>query len=141
MFEFAAVDGVAAVVAGAVLDVGDGGADGGRVEFCLCGNYVDKALQEVDIGPLVLAADVVFFARCSLVDDRPDGGVVVFDKEPVADIFAVAVYGQRFTVEHVEYHERDEFFGEVVGAVVVGAVGEGYREAVGVVVGEHEVVA
>ena len=37
--------------------------------------------------------------------------------------------------------ERDELFREMVGAVVVGAVGGEYRQAVGVVVGTHQVVA
>ena len=37
--------------------------------------------------------------------------------------------------------QRDQFFREVVGTVVVGAVGGQNRQAVGVVVGAHKVIA
>ena len=37
--------------------------------------------------------------------------------------------------------DRDEFFRELVGAVVVGAIGGDHRQAVGVVIGAHQQVA
>jgi hypothetical protein len=66
---------------------------------------------------------------------------VVLDVEPVADLLAVAVDGQRLAGQGVVDDQRDELFREVVGTVVVGAVGGQHRQAVGVVVGAHQMVA
>jgi hypothetical protein len=60
---------------------------------------------------------------------------MVLDVEPVADLLAVTVDGQRLAGEGIVDAQRDELFREVVGAVVVGAVGGERRQAVGVVVG------
>ena len=63
------------------------------------------------------------------------------DEEPVADLLAVAVDGKRLALERVGDHERDELFGELEGAVVVGAVGDDGGQAVGVDPGADEMVA
>ena len=44
--------------------------------------------------------------------------------QPVTNLGALAVYGERFALQRIEDHQRNEFFREVVGAVVVGAVGD-----------------
>ena len=54
---------------------------------------------------------------------------------------AVAIDRQRLARQGVDDHQRDQLFGKVVRAVVVGAVGGEHRQAVGVVVGAHQVVA
>ena len=134
--DFGAVDGVAAVVAGAVGDVGDlrvvrfaVGARGAFVE-----DRAD-AVNDFEIRAFVEAADVVGFAGAAFGEGEPDGGGVVFDVEPVADLLAVAVDGEGFSFEGVENHQGDEFLGEVEGAVIVGAVGRDRGEAVGVLEG------
>ena len=66
---------------------------------------------------------------------------MVFDVQPVADLLAVAIDRQGFAGQRVDNHQRDEFFREVVGPVVIGAVGGEHRQAVGVVPGAHQVVA
>ena len=65
---------------------------------------------------------------------------MVADEEPVADLEAVAVDRERLGLQGVREHEGDEFFGELQGAVVVGAVGDEGGEAVGVVPGADEMV-
>ena len=65
---------------------------------------------------------------------------MVFDVEPIADLLAVAVHRQRFARQRVGDHQRDQLLGEVVRAVVVGAVAGRDRQAVGVVPGAHEVI-
>ncbi len=101
----------------------------------------DDHLDEVDVLPLVEAADVVGLGHAASVEDQVDGAGVVFDEEPVAHVLALAVDGQRLAVADIVDEQRDELFGELVGAVVVGAVGHQRGHAVGVVVGAHEVVA
>ena len=140
--DLAGVDGVAAVVAGAVRDVGDlflvGLAVGARAEFV---EHGAEGVDDVEVGLFVPAADVVGLAHPARFENAADGAAMVFDIEPVADLLAVAVDGQRLAGQRVEDDQRDELFREVVGAVVVGAVGGEHRQAVGVVPGAHQVVA
>ena len=141
-FDLGGVDGVAAVVAGAVLDVGDllfvRLAVGTRTEFVEDGA---QGVDDVEVGHFVPAADVVDLAHPARLEDTADGAAVVFHIEPVADLLAVAVDGQGLAGQGVVDDQRNELFREVVGAVVVGAVGGEYRQAVGVVVGAHQMVA
>ena len=139
--ELGAVDGIAAIVAEAIFDVGDEGFQRGGGVAAFLGDEGDEAAQEGDILPFVLAADVVGFADAAAVHDRPDRFVVILDIDPVADVLAVAVDGERLAFQHVEDHQGDELLGELEGAVVVGAVRDGDREAIGMEVGFGEVVA
>ena len=61
--------------------------------------------------------------------------------EPIADLLAITINGERFACECVVNDERDEFFGKMVRAVVVGAICREDGEPVGVMVGADEVVA
>ena len=139
--ERAAVDGGAHIVAEAVGDEGDellrltlGIAE--KAVHCL-----DDYLDEVDVLPLVEAADVVCVGNLAIMEDEVDGTRVVFHKQPVADVLALSVYGQRLAVADVVYEEGYQLLGELVGAVVVGAVRYNRRHSVCVVVCAHEVVA
>ena len=129
-------------MAGAVLDVGDlflvRLAVGARAELVEDGA---QGMDDVEVGLFVPAADVVNLARPARFEDTADGAAVVRDVEPVADLLAVAVDGQRLAGERVVDDQRDELFREVVGAVVVGAVGGEHRQPVGVMVGAHQMVA
>jgi len=93
-----------------------------RVEPGPAGHDADQDLQKPDVLPLVLAADVVPLPGRAGPQDRPDGAVVVLHVDPVADVPAVAVDRERLALDHVEDHERQEFLGELVGAVVVRAI-------------------
>ena len=66
---------------------------------------------------------------------------MVGDVEPVTHLHAIAIDRQRLAGQGVDDHQRDEFFRKVVGTVVVAAVGGEHRQAVGVVVGAHQMVA
>lgn len=126
---------------GPVLHVRDRRADFRAVEVRLVGDDLYEVQEEVDVRPLVLAADIVFLAGHALVHDCPHGGVVILDVEPVADIFAVAIHGKRLAVEHVEDHEGDEFFREMIRAVIIRAVGKGHGKAIRVIIREREMIA
>ena len=76
------VDGVAAVVSLAVSDVLD--------EVFGFAELLEDGLDHVDVGALVVAADIVDLADASLLQDEVDGAAVVLDIEPVADVLAVA---------------------------------------------------
>ena len=102
---------------------------------------VDYHADDVDVLPLVEAADVVGLGHLALVEYEVNRTGVVFDEEPVANVLALAVYGQRLAVTYVVDKQGNQFFGELVGPVVVGAVGHQCGHPVGVVIGSHEVVA
>ncbi len=140
--DLAGVDGVTAVVTGTVLDVLD------ELGVGLVGGIRDELVEEsaervddVEVGALVVAADVVGFADAAAFEYGADGAAVVEDEEPVADLLAVAVDGEGLALERVGDHEGDELLGELEGAVVVGAVGDDGGEAVGVDPGADEVIA
>ena len=135
------VDGIAGIVSRSVGDEGD------EVEVLALlpseqpvdGLYDN--LDDVDVLPLVEASDVVCFGNASVVEDDVDGPCMVLHIEPVADVLPLAVYRLRFAVADVVNEEGDELFGELVGALVVRAVCDDGRHAVGIVVSPDEMVA
>lgn len=116
--DFAGVYGIAHVVAGAVFYVGDQVAIAAflRAEFL---KDVTDGVYDFDVLFFVVAADVVGFAGLAFAEDFVEGSGMVFNVEPVADLVAFAVYRKRLAFQGVEDHQRDEFFREVVGAIVV----------------------
>ena len=139
--DLARVDRVASVVAGPVGHV----LDQAEVRALGIGPHLVEqgadGLDDLDVRLLVPAADVVGLADPAARQHLADRGAVVLDVEPVAHLHAVAVDRQRLAGEGVDDHQRDQLFGEVIGPVVVAAVGGEHRQAVGVVPGPHQVVA
>ena len=126
------INGVPPVVAGAVLDVGD--------EALRLAQGLQDQTDDLDVGLLVVAADVVDLACFPLLQHRGDGGAVVLYMEPVPYLHPVAVDRQGLVLPGVVYHQGDEFFRELVGAVVVGAAGDIHRKPVGLVIGPDDEV-
>lgn len=128
--ELGRVDGVAAVVAGAVGDPVE-------VLGVLPHRLQDHA-QHGDVVPLAIGADEVGLPRAALGQDVPDGRGVVLGVDPVADVLAAAVELGAHAVDDVGDLARDELLHVLVGAVVVGAVGDGRAQPVGAGPGAHE---
>ena len=103
-------------------------------------NGIDDDLDDVDVLPLVEATDVVGFCHFALMEDEVDGTGMVFYKEPVAHVFALAIDRQRLAVADVIDEERNQLLRELVRTIVVGAVGHDGRHAVSVVEGANKVV-
>ena len=101
---------------------------------------LDDNFDQVDILPLVEAPDIVGIGHTPLMEYEVDGARVILHIEPVAHVLALAVNGQRTTVADVVYEERDQLLGELVGPVVVRAVGHDRRHAVRVVERTHKVI-
>ena len=117
------VDGVAAVVAGAVGDPVE-------VPRILSHGLQDHA-QDRDVVPLAVGADEVGLPHLSLREDVPYGGAVVLGVDPVAHVLALAVELGAHAVDDVRDLPGDELLHVLVGAVVVGAVGDRGAKAVG----------
>ena len=122
----------------AIVSGGIALAIGPRAEFVEDGA---ERVNNVEIRLFVPAADVVDLAELAGFKDAADGTAVISDVEPVADLLTIAVDGQGFAGQRVMDDQGDELFREVVGAVVVGAVGGQHRQAVGMAVGTDQMVA
>ena len=75
------------------------------------------------------------------MEDEVDGAGVVLHEQPVAHILALAIDGQRLAVADIVDKQGYQFLGELVGTVVVRAVGHHHRHAIRVVEGTYEMVA
>ena len=128
--ELRAVDGVAAVVAGAVGD---------PVEVLgVAAHGLEDHAQDRDVVPLAVGPDEVGLPRAALGQDVPDGRGVVLGVDPVADVLAAAVELGADPVDDVGDLPGDELLDVLVGAVVVGAVGDRGAKPVGAGPGAHE---
>ena len=121
--ELRAVDGVAAVVAGAVGD---------PVEVLgVTPHGLEDHAQDGDVVLLAVGSDEVGLPHAALGEDVPDGRGVVLGVDPVADVLAAAVELGADAVDDVGDLPGDELLHVLVGAVVVGAVGDRGAKAVG----------
>ena len=128
--ELGGVDGVAAVMAGAVGD---------PVEVLgVAPQRLEDHAQDRDVVPLAVGADEVGLPHAALGEDVPDGAGVVFGVDPVADVLSAAVELGADAVDDVGDLPGDELLHVLVGAVVVGAVGDRGAQAVGAGPGTHE---
>lgn len=128
--ELGGVDGVAAVVAGAVGDPVE-------VLGVLSHRLQDHA-QDRDVVHLAVGADEVGLPRAALGQDVPDGRGVVLGVDPVADVLAAAVELGADAVDDVRDLPGDELLHVLVGAVVIGAVGDRGAKPVGAGPSAHE---
>ena len=128
--ELGGVDGVAAVVAGAVGD---------PVEVLgVAAHGLQDHAQDGDVIPLPVGADEVGLPHAALCEDVPDGAGVVLGVDPVADVLAAPVELGADAVDDVGDLPGDELLHVLVGTVVVGAVGDRGAQAVGAGPGAHE---
>ena len=128
--ELRAVDGVAAVVSGAVGD---------PVEVLgVAPHGLQDHAEHGDVVPLAVRSDEVGLPRAAAGQDVPDGRGVVLGVDPVADVLALSVELGADAVDDVGDLPGDELLHVLVGAVVVGAVGDRGAQAVGAGPGAHE---
>ena len=128
--ELGGVDGVAAVVAGAVGD---------PVEVLgVLPHGLEDHAQDGDVVPLAVGSDEVGLPHAALGEDVPDGRGMVLGVDPVADVLAATVELGADAVDDVGDLPGDELLHVLVGAVVVGAVGDRGAQAVGAGPGAHE---
>ena len=99
-----------------------------------------NSVHHIDIAALRIAADIIGLARRGVLEHQPDGAGVIIDKQPIAHIGALPVDRQSLARQSFQYHQRDQLFGEVVGAVIIGTIGHGDRQAIGMPPRLHQMV-
>jgi len=74
------------------------------------------------------------------VKNRHKGFAVVINVDPVADVSPIAVHREIPAFCGIEDNERNQFFGELKGSIVIGTVGDNRREPIGPMKGFDHVV-
>ena len=133
------IDGIAAIVAGAIRHIGDLLTIRARFWHHLVQQIAD-GVYHLQILLLVVTADVVGLPDHAGGHHLVESARVVFHIEPVTDLVALAIDRQRLAIQRVEDDQRDQLLGEVVRAVVVGAVGDDGRQTVSAAPGAHQMV-
>ena len=77
---------------------------------------------------------VVHFALFAFAHYQVDRFAVVFYVKPVAHVASVTVDRQMFAFEYILDNQWNQFFGKMIGAVVVGTAGDRYRHFISVVI-------
>ena len=103
-------------------------------------NGIDDYLDDVDVLPLVEASDVVGFGYFSLMEDEIDGTGMVFYKEPVAYVLALAIDREGLAVADVVDEKWNKFLRELVWAIVVGAIRHYGRHSIRIMISSYEVI-
>ena len=101
---------------------------------------VTEQLDDRQVAPLVIAADVVALAHLAALQDQLDTAAVILHIQPVANVAAIPVDGQLATAQDIGQAQGNQFLREVPGSVVVGAVAGGHLQAIRMVPGPHQVV-
>src|SRR5690348_15223813 len=132
--EFAAdpgvVESVAAIVARAILNEFD-------QAFGLVQQFQQTA-NDADIRDGAAGADVVNFAELPFLQDGIDGAAMVFNENPVALVEAVAIDGKFLAFEGVGDHQRNQFFRELIGPVIIRRARDDGRKLMRANVTAHE---
>ena len=101
---------------------------------------VADRLHDGDVGPLAARPDIVGLAGEAALQRQDESFGVVLDIEPVANVPPRTVDGQLGAFEPAQDHQRDHFLGEMVGAEIVGAVGDERRQPEGFPPGPNQMV-
>ncbi len=140
LLEFCGVDSVTKVMPGAVGNVSDQVLVGSGLKTKNTIDGRDQQTYEIDVSPFIKATYVISFANSALVKNEINGADMIFDIKPVTHVFAFSIDGKWLLMTNVIDKERNEFFWELIGAVIVGAVCYQSRHAVGIMIGTYEVI-
>src|SRR4029079_17517248 len=134
------IDRVAAIMTRPVGDEGNQLLPGALARRRIVVEQPAYLAHDIDIPALLAAADIVSLAGDTSLDDQGQRASVILDIEPIAHILAIAVDWQRLSGETPDDHVRDELLGEVIGPVIVRAIGEQRRQPVSLAPGAHQMI-
>ena len=99
-----------------------------------------EQMNEVDVLPFIMPADIVGFSNSSFVVNEVDRVCMIFNIQPVADIFTLAVNRDQPVVFYIVYRQRDQLFRKLERSVIVGTVGNHRWQPVGMVICPYEMI-
>ena len=102
--------------------------------------YLKDFPGQVYIGPLVVSTYVVDPVRLALMHDEVYGTAVVKYMNPIANVKAIAIDGDRSVTKSIQNDRRNEFLRVLLRAIVITAPRDDYGQPVGVVIGSNQKV-
>src|SRR5439155_3434299 len=143
--KFCGVDRVAMIMAWPVGHVGDKRAATGprsrrtgwktRGEARIGGEsvveHVADQADDVTVVAFIAAADVIGFPNAAPLDHRHQRITMVGDVQPVTNVGAVAIDRQRLSFQCMNDYQWNQFFGVLVGTVIVRTIGYQDRHPIG----------
>jgi hypothetical protein len=126
--------------AGAVFDQGDQFG----VRTSGAGTHPDKDLKylgyQIEVGQFGFATGIVRPPDFPFFDDLQNGVGVVSHEQQVPDVFPVAIKWDRPVLEARLNDERDQLFGMVKRAIVVGAIAHGDGQVIGLMPDPNQMI-
>jgi hypothetical protein len=112
------------------------------VEFLEEDTRLAELLFEIrkEKNPCSLCANIRRGALNSSVQHQLNGPAVVGNMQPVADLVARLVNRHFGPCQKIGDGQRNEFFGKMIRAEIIGAISDGNRQPVSGVIGPHQVV-
>ena len=100
---------------------------------------IQDNVNDLDVLLLVVSADVITLAQLAFLLNHVNCFRMIVYIEPVTDIFTVTVYRQRFSLQCIVDHQRDQLLRELERSVVVAAACDVAREFIGIEIcfGQH----
>src|SRR6266446_875982 len=89
------------------------------------------SLNYLEICTFVAAADIIGFAWPPFCKDKVKRSGVILDIEPVADIAAFPIDRKRLTLQGIENDQWNQLLRKMVWSIVIRAVRNDYRKAIG----------
>ena len=93
---------------------------------------------EIAIGEFDTATDVVGLAGLAAAQHDLDAAAVIVHVQPIANIEPVAVERHLAIADEIRDKQWNDFFGKLIGPVVIGAARTRNIEPVGDVIGAHQ---
>jgi hypothetical protein len=97
-------------------------------------------MNEVNVLPLIETADVVGFTNAAIMKDGVYCTGMIFYEQPVTHILTFTINRYRLVGFDIVDGQRDQFFREVMRAIVIGTVTQYNRDLVSVVICFYKMV-
>lgn len=131
--QFYAVDRIAEIVSGAIrhecnkICVWAFARGAHRIE------HVTDAVNDLKVGALGVVADVISLSHPARFKHALNSGTMILYMEPVTDVVAGSIYGERLAGQSIERNQRNKFFRKLARAIVIRTIGDERGKAVGFV--------
>ena len=125
---------------GTVFDKGNQVLVGGGIPWMVLVHQFTDQGDDVDIGPLIVATNIVGVVSPAIADDKVNASVMVIYIKPVADLFTIPINRKFFSIKAVSNNKWDQFFWKLVRAIVVRAVTDGGIKTIGMVIAANDMI-
>jgi hypothetical protein len=95
-------------------------------------------MDDLNILLFIVSADIVSFKQPSLLLYHIDRLRMIFHIQPVPDILSIAIHRQLLSLQCIVDDQRNQFFRELIGTIIVGTVCDVGREFIGVHISLHK---